>query len=117
MPSIVLISADLMTSSRVASAATAGGITCRTALNIAKLGELIDAETSAVVFDLSTAGARAADVVAAVRKSASSAKVIAFGPHVHEALLASAAEAGCDSVVSRGEFFARLPELLQAPKS
>jgi CheY-like chemotaxis protein len=34
--------------------------------------------------------------------------VLAFGPHVHEVSLRSAAEAGCDEVVARGEFERRL---------
>jgi hypothetical protein len=39
-------------------------------------------------------------------------RIIAFGPHVHEEKLASAQRAGCDVVVSRGQFFAQLESLL-----
>jgi len=39
--------------------------------------------------------------------------VVAFGPHVHEERLAAAREAGCDEVLSRGEFFARVNAIVQ----
>jgi hypothetical protein len=39
-------------------------------------------------------------------------RVVAFGPHVHEERLAAARNAGCDEVVSRGEFFARLDAIV-----
>ena len=38
--------------------------------------------------------------------------IVAFGPHVHEERLAAAREAGCDEVVSRGQFFAQLDAIL-----
>jgi DNA-binding response OmpR family regulator len=40
-------------------------------------------------------------------------RVLAFGPHVHEEKLAAAREAGCDQVVSRGQFFAKLIAILR----
>ena len=39
--------------------------------------------------------------------------MIAYGPHVDEAVLADAAEAGCDQVLTRGQFNKQYPELLQ----
>ena len=39
-------------------------------------------------------------------------QVLAFGQHVHETLLAQAEEAGCDEVVSRGEFERRFDAAL-----
>ncbi|MEX0613947.1 MAG: hypothetical protein WD738_08025 [Pirellulales bacterium] len=39
-------------------------------------------------------------------------RVVAFGPHVHKERLAEARRAGCDEVVSRGEFFARVDAIL-----
>jgi hypothetical protein len=38
--------------------------------------------------------------------------IVAFGPHVHEGRLAAAAEAGCDEVLSRGQFFAQLDAIV-----
>jgi DNA-binding response OmpR family regulator len=40
-------------------------------------------------------------------------RIIAFGPHVHENRLAAARDAGCDLVVSRGQFMAQLETLLK----
>jgi hypothetical protein len=39
-------------------------------------------------------------------------RVIAFGPHVHEERLQAARKAGCDEVVSRGQFFAQVEGML-----
>jgi hypothetical protein len=41
-------------------------------------------------------------------------QVVAFGPHVHETLLVAAEAAGCDLVLSRGQFFSRLDEIVSA---
>ena len=47
--------------------------------------------------------------VAALRQSGAAAtRVMACGPHVHEASLARAVDAGCDEVATRGEFERRL---------
>jgi hypothetical protein len=40
-------------------------------------------------------------------------RIVAFGSHVHVERLAAAREAGCDTVMSRGQFFARLDEVLR----
>jgi hypothetical protein len=53
-------------------------------------------------------------LVAAVREaSPNGARVLAFGPHVHEASLAAARAAGCDEVVTRGEIERRLDAAVQ----
>jgi hypothetical protein len=39
-------------------------------------------------------------------------KLVAFGPHVQEARLQAAAQAGCHPVLSRGQFNARLTQYL-----
>ena len=111
--SVLLISADLMTSSKVAPACAAAGLSCVTALNGATAADGLSPTTRWVLVDLSAPGLRPAELVAAVRAStAPAARIVAFGPHVHEAALAAAVAAGCDTVCSRGEFFARLPQLL-----
>lgn len=40
--------------------------------------------------------------------------VVGYGPHVDRGLLAAARQAGCDEVLARSAFFARLPRLLEA---
>ncbi len=55
-------------------------------------------------------------IVDCVRKGRETAPaIIAFGPHVHENLLAAARAAGCDDVLSRGQFFGQLDAILRKP--
>jgi hypothetical protein len=54
-----------------------------------------------VVVDL----ARFADAVAELRSRAPGARIVAFGPHVDDALLAGAREDGADVVMARSQFF------------
>jgi hypothetical protein len=66
-----------------------------------------------VVLDLSIPEVDVSALVSTVRKHADAAKVVAFGPHVHADKLDAARLAGCDEVVSRGQFFAQLDAILQ----
>jgi DNA-binding NarL/FixJ family response regulator len=59
------------------------------------------ADADVVIVDL----ARHADAVAAVRASASSARIIAFGPHVDDELLQRARTDGATFVLARSQFF------------
>ena len=59
------------------------------------------ADADVVIVDL----ARHSESVAAVRAAAPSARVVAFGPHVDDALLADARTDGADVVVARSQFF------------
>jgi len=54
-----------------------------------------------VIVDL----ARFGDAVAAIRAAAPDARIVAFGPHVEDALLSKAATDGADSVLARSQFF------------
>ena len=54
-----------------------------------------------VIVDL----ARFADAVAEIREQAPDARIVAFGPHVDDALLRGATEAGADVVLARSQFF------------
>ena len=49
--------------------------------------------------------ARFGDAVAAIRAQAPDARIVAFGPHVDDALLRGATEAGADVVLARSQFF------------
>ena len=111
--SIVLLSGDLMCSSRVAAAASQLGLPCATAMSVAALdGRLVDG-TRLVLIDLSTMGVVPSTLVPKIRTALPARpQIVAFGPHVQGELLEEAETSGCDVVVSRGEFFARLPELL-----
>ena len=54
-----------------------------------------------VIVDL----ARFADVVADLRAHAPDARIVAYGPHVDDELLAGARDAGADAVMARSQFF------------
>ncbi len=89
---------DLMDRSRLAAA---GEITF-----VSTPGELKGVDADVVVVDLSRPGVLdALGDLAGVR-------TIGFGSHVDRRLLDDAQAAGCDEVLPRSRFFARLPDLL-----
>ncbi len=88
---------DLMDRSRLAAA---GDVTF-----VAAPEELAGTAADLVVVDLSRAG-----VLESLRQV--DARTIGFGSHVDHELLAAAREAGCDEVLPRSKFFARIGELL-----
>ena len=96
---------DLMFQSQVAGAAAAAGLDCK------QVGrpELIDTnEQHIVVVDLTMPGWNA-DAL----EASSLRKRIAVGPHVHEAKLTAASEAGYDHVITKGQVSRELGELLR----
>jgi DNA-binding NarL/FixJ family response regulator len=60
-------------------------------------------EVSLLLIDLSSLKANVVDGIEALKRRFGRARVVAFGPHVHEALLDSATKAGCDEVLTRGQ--------------
>jgi CheY-like chemotaxis protein len=102
--SAVLVSADMTAGTKVAIAARAAGVP----LAIVQLPEELPARLGdgvrLVILDLSQPGLKAGAAVASVRTGAPRAKIVAFGPHVEEGLLAEAARAGCDLVLTNGQF-------------
>ncbi len=73
-------------------------------------------EVSLVLLDLTTASLDVRELVPRLRAQASQPiSIIAYGPHVHEATLAAAREAGCDEVLARGQFDAQLDTILARP--
>ena len=68
-----------------------------------------------VLVDLTTRGLDIASLVERARALADSRPtIIAYGPHVHEAVLVAAEAAGCDQVLSRGQFMARVDASIAA---
>jgi CheY-like chemotaxis protein len=111
---VLLLSADLATSSAVSGAAARCGATCETSWSIAEVIEKAKAGAPRlVIFDLSMSGLDPAIVLPKLKELATPPqRIVAFGPHVHEAKLAAAREAGCDEVVSRGRFHADLDAIV-----
>ena len=112
---VVLLSGDLMVTSRVAGAAAQQGVALQTASNAQQAAESCrEHSAQMLIVDLSTPSLNVAELVAAVKTDKDAAPtIVAFGPHVHEERLAAARDAGCDRVVSRGQFFGQLDTMLQ----
>ena len=111
---VVLLSSDLMVVSKVQGAAAQSGATVRAfsnpALAIETCGE---AQADVLIVDLAMQSLDLGSVVSQLKADTTrSTRVVAFGPHVHEDRLAAAREAGCDVVISRGQFFATVDALL-----
>ena len=110
---LILLSSDLVTQSKVAGAAQALGLTSVVASNIRRLMEATE-ESAIVVLDLATQGYDPIDVVGQLKGLPFAPKaILAFGPHVHEARLQSAVDAGCDAVFPRGQFFGQTEDILR----
>jgi len=107
---VVLLTDDLMVASRVEGAARRAGALLTTCADVECLAlQCREQSVDRLIVDLSS---RSGDVAAIVDYFAEVAverpPMTAFGPHVHDKLLAAAAAAGCENVVSRGQFFAEL---------
>lgn len=75
------------------------------------LRKLNDSRYRCVILDLSLPGLSAQDVMQALPAD-NRLTVIAYGAHVHTALLGEARAAGCDRVMPRGQFAAQLLQIL-----
>lgn len=110
----LFLSSDLMFASKVAAAATRQQVQVDTALSLAALeAKAQAADVALVMIDLETSRLDLPALVESLRHAQPAATILAFGPHVHTEALAAAHEAGCDIVISRGQFNAQLDELLK----
>jgi DNA-binding NarL/FixJ family response regulator len=90
---IIALVPDLMDRSRVSSAIE----------GVEFVGDAAAcAAADVVIVDL----ARHGDAVAEVRAAAPTARIVAFGPHVDDAMLDRARREGADVVLARSRFFA-----------
>ncbi len=101
-----------MFSSRVVSAAKAQNVIVLLVPQQAALAEKLTADCRLALIDLSLDRLNLPAAVKAIKSGAPEARVIAYGPHVDEAALADAHEAGCDQVLTRGQFNKQYAELL-----
>lgn len=112
--SALLLSPDLLVSSRVASIAREISLPLAVAADCeAALDRVRGSALRLVLLDLATPGLDVADLVPRLREAAQSGlAVIAFGAHVDEAALAAARQAGCDRVLARGQFLNQVAAVL-----
>jgi CheY-like chemotaxis protein len=106
--SAILLSTDLLGMSKISGAAQRAGCSLVTAASVPDLMKRLTATPAKmVVIDLSTPRIDLAALVGELRALPEPPDaVLAFGPHVHEERLQSARDAGCDAVLSRGQFHA-----------
>jgi DNA-binding response OmpR family regulator len=115
---VVLLSGDLMSASRIEGAARLAGASYRQVGTVDAAVEACEVNPAALVLvDLTTRGLDVASLVGRTKELADAKPtIIAYGPHVHEAVLAAAEAAGCDQVLSRGQFMSRVDALIAAHK-
>lgn len=108
---VLLISSDLMSTSRLVGIGHAAGADVETLGSPAGMPQ--GGKFDVVLLDLqSLAGDVAAHVTRARQLGGPAARVVAYGPHVWKDRLDAAVTAGCDEAASRGEVMGGLPALL-----
>jgi CheY-like chemotaxis protein len=106
--SALLLSTDLMITSQATGAAQRAGCPLAAVSNAAQLLERLSTEPAGlVIIDLASAKVDLPNLVEQLRAIPSAPKIVAFGPHVHADKLKAAHDAGCDNVLSRGQFHAQ----------
>ncbi len=103
---VVLLSRDLMLLARVEGAARKLGLTMVNANSANDCIELAGNQAAkAIVIDLRLPALEIGNLVSQLREvGGEKLLIIACGPHVQEANLTAAREAGCDVVATRGQF-------------
>ncbi len=111
---VVLLTGDLTVISRVEGAAMQIGESVRAFSSPSQaLFHCSLEHAKLLIIDLATPAVNLKELLETLQQITSTRpRVVAFGPHVHEERLAAAREAGCDEVVSRGQFFAQLEAIL-----
>ena len=113
-PAGLLLSRDLIFTSKVTGTARALGHQVMTAGHAALATVMIEQWHPRVVFvDLAAGDLAGPAALLAFQGLAPGTPFVAFGSHVDTAALAAAAAAGCDPVLPRSRFSAELPELIR----
>lgn len=112
---LVLLTQDLMIASRVEGAARQLGLTLVQARDEqAAVAAAEDAECQVALVDLRAPGLDIGALVPSMRGAREEhLSIVACGPHVHEAKLAAASQAGCDAVITRGQLDRELEVILR----
>jgi CheY-like chemotaxis protein len=106
----LLLSDDLMFTSRVTGTAQALGLTVRPARTVDALLELVRQQTPAcVLLDLANSTLSVPDLIRQLEADGQPRpRIVAYGSHVDAAGLRAAREAGCDVVLPRSAFVEQL---------
>ena len=111
---VAYLTNDLLFSSRVMSLAHLAGVPLTVVGSRQALCQRVaDSGSSAIFVDLEHPESQMDVLVQELSVSAPRPKIVAYGPHVKESLLASAQAAGAESVLSRGQFDKQVGSILQ----
>jgi AmiR/NasT family two-component response regulator len=113
---IAFLTNDLVFPSRVRPVAERLGARFETAMNPDGIAAKLSADPSTesiVLIDLNSNADPAATIAKLKSLPTPPRAIVAFGPHVHEARLAAARDAGCDLVLTRGQFDSQIESLLE----
>ena len=113
---ILLVSSDLMASSRLAGVARGLGDTLDVRASLAAVAA--DTPYDVVLIDIQSCPDPSATIAQGRQTAGAAGKVVAFGPHVWRERLEAAVAAGADEAATRGEVMEGLAALLNrvAPK-
>jgi len=110
---VIVLTADLATTSRIEGAAMRTGGSSRFASNVtAALAACGEHKASLLLIDLTLPSLNVASLVAQAKSLDPPPRIVAFGPHVHADRLAADEAAGCDGVATRGQFFSQLDAII-----
>ena len=111
---ILVVAQNLIFLPRVESAAVPFGIKVRLAATAEKFGELHrQADVLLVLVDLEGSRGAWAAVVGRLVASESRPRIVAYGPHSDVETLDLARNAGCDQVLTKGQFSSTLHDLVR----
>ena len=103
---------DLMFSSKVSAAAQGRPIVwLKRGAKVAE--EVAKEKPDVLLIDLASPQLDALNAIRDIKQQGSPITVIGYVDHTREDVMQAARGAGCDQVLSKGEFARRLPELLQ----
>jgi CheY-like chemotaxis protein len=110
----LLLSDDMMFTSRITGTARDLGLSMKTARAVDALKILVQSEWPAcVIVDLANPGLVIGDLTGWLKEICSPApRVVVYGSHVDTETLQRAREAGCDIVLPRSKFVTELPNKL-----
>lgn len=107
--SAIFLTTDLIFASRVQSAAKSAEIDLRIVGSPTALLEQARLQaTDLVILDLTAGSCDPQELVPQLRELEQVPQILAYAPHVMEARLAAARQAGCDQVLTRGQFNSRI---------
>lgn len=112
----LLLSDDLIFTSRIAGTGRSLGLTVRQARSVAALEQLArELAPACVLLDLNHSGLDVPDLIVRLREACPRMpRLVGYGSHVDAASLKAARAAGCDVVLPRSAFVEQLPEQLPA---